>query len=176
LSSGEEKSFAPLIDNVPRAVRGDLPQIPDATSSVRVTISMSVQKQGLSCATPTPGFVCATTADLGFKMPDLLLYHSPLQVTLSMEDAGATYAKKGVVGGIIMQHKNPFNLKMEYHSTLLLLDDSGTLVGYDDDVLYMDPNATSDVDRYTQFYLSGIPTKALVYDRAKLEDLIKAAR
>ena len=49
-------------------------------------------------------------------------------------------------------------------------------MGYDNDVLYMDPNATSDIDRFTQFYLSGIPTKALVYDRARLEDLIKATR
>lgn len=137
---------------------------------------MSVQKTGLSCANPTPGFVCATTADLGFKMPYPLAYHSPLQLTLAMGDPGATYAKKGVVGGMIMQSKNPWKVKMEYHSTLLLLDDSGTLVGYDDGVLYMDPNATRDIDRFTQFYLSGIPTKALVYDRAKLEDLIQATR
>jgi hypothetical protein len=176
LSSAEEKSFGSLIDNVPQAVRGNVPQIPDVTSSVRVTISMSVQKMGLSCATPTPGYVCATTADLGFRMPDPISVHSPLQLTLSTDAAGATYTKKGVVGGIIMQYKNPFKVKMEYHSTLLLLDDSGALVGYDDNVLYMEPNATSDVDRFAQFYLSGIPTKALVYDRARLEDLIRATR
>jgi hypothetical protein len=176
LSSLEEKSFAPLINNVPRAVRGDFPQIPDATSSVRVTISLSDQKGGLSCATPTPGYVCATTADLGFKMPNPILDYSALQWTLSTDAVGATYTKKGVVGGIIMHYKNPLKVKMEYHSSLLLLDDSGTLVGYSDDVIYLDPNATSDRDDFTQFYLSGIPTKALVYDRAKLEDLIEATR
>ena len=176
LSSQESKRFGPLLNNVPRMVQVDFPQIPDATSSVRVTISMSDEKYGLSCATPTPGYVCATTADLGFKMPDPISDHSPLQLTLSIDAGGATYKKQGVVGGIIMQYKNPLKVKMEYHSTLLLLDDSGTLVGYDIDDLYLDPNATSDIDSFTQFYLSGIPTKALVYDRAKLEDLIKATR
>ena len=176
LSSQEYKRFVSLVANVPQAARGGLAQIPDATSSVRVTISMSNEKMGLSCVNPTPGFVCATTADLGFKMPDPMLYHSPLQLTLSTDAVGATYTKKGVVGGMIMQSKNPLNAKIEYHSTLFLLDDSGSLVGYDDDVLYMDPNATSDIDRFTQFYLAGIPTKALIYDRAKLTDLIKATR
>jgi hypothetical protein len=177
LSSLEsERRFAPLLNNVPRAVQVNFPQIPDATSSVRVTISMSNEKYGLSCATPTPGKVCATTADLGFKMPDPIAVHSPLQLTLSTDAVGATYTKKGVVGGIIMQYKNPLKVKMEYHTTLLLLDDSGTVVGYDNNVLYMEPNATSDIDRFSQFYLSGIPTKALVYDRAMLEDLIKATR
>jgi hypothetical protein len=176
LSSLEEKRFGSLLANVPQAVRGDFPQIPDNASSVRVTISMSDEKYGLSCATPTPGYLCATTADLGFKMPDPISFHSPLQLTLSTDAVGATYTKKGVIGGIIMQYKNPLKVTMEYHSSLLLLDDSGTLVGYDDNVLYMDPNATSDIDRFTQFYLSGIPTKALVYDRAKLEDQIKATR
>ena len=176
LSTSDVTRYAPLLANVTRAVAYGVDQIPDNTSSVKVTISMTKEAYGLSCVNPTPSALCATTDDLDFQMPDPIVYHTPIQVRFEMGDWSETYAKKAVVGALNFQNKNPFHLTMQYYTTLLFLDDSGALVGYWDDYFYVDPNGIDNRDTYGGSYFSGIPTKVLVYDRAELKDLIQATR
>jgi hypothetical protein len=176
LSTSEVTRYAPLLANVTRAVAYGVEQIPDNTSSVKVTISITKEKYGLSCVNPTPSALCATTDDLDFQMPDPIVYHTPIQISFSMDDWNETYAKKAVVGALSFQNKNPFNLTMQYYTTLLFLDDSGSLVGYWNNYYYVDPNGIDTQDTYADLYFSGIPTRVLVYDRAELKDLIEATR
>lgn len=174
------KNFTYLYSNYPQAFKGYIDQIPENTSRARVTVSMKNAPIQLSCYEPTPTLVCATTADLNFKVPATMVSITPVQLSLKLGNWNETYKTKAVLGEFTFKYKNPYNKQMDYHSSLLFLDDSGSLVGYWESDIVVDPNSVYDRnqsgDFYQASYFSAVPTRTLVFNSTLIIKLFDAAR
>ena len=180
LSKVEYKRLASLFPNYPQAFKIYFNEIPQNTTSIRVTISMVNEPLPVSCPTPDPSIFCATASDLDFEIPSPFVLHTPVQISLKMGTWNETYEKKAVLGEFFFKYKNPLNRALDYRTTMLFLDDSETLVGFFEDEYPLDANATYNRNQYGDFYhssyFSAVPTHTLVYTTVKLTDLIEAVR
>ena len=180
LSTGEYKGIPNLYSNYSQAFRVYVDQIPENTSRARVTVSMKNAPTQLSCYAPTPTMVCATTADLNFKVPATIVSITPVQLSLKLGNMNEKYKTNAVVGDFAFKYQNPYNKRMSYHTTLLFLDDSGSLVGYWENEMVVEPNSIYDWNQYGDLfrtsYFSAVPTRTLVYNRTLITSLFDAAR
>jgi hypothetical protein len=174
------KRYATLYANHPQPFRLTIDQIPGYAFGVRVMISMINEPLTLSCITPDPNAFCATTADLGFKMPSPLVLLTPVELSLKIGSWNEPYPANGLLGIITFKAKNPFGKKMEFKTTLVFLDETGLMAGYWDGVTTLDPNATYNNNEngvfYQTSYFSAVPTRALVYTTTKFTDIIAGLR
>jgi hypothetical protein len=180
VASVEYKRFASLFPNYPQPFKVYFDKIPENTSTARVTISMINEPLPLSCITPSSTTFCATAADLNFKIPSPMVLTTPVQLSLKIGTWDEKVIKKAVLGEFTYKFKNPLNKTLDYSSTLLFLDDSGTLVGYSENPTVVEANGIYNRNEYGDFYsssfFSDIPTKALSFNTTDLRDLIQAVR
>jgi hypothetical protein len=144
-------------------------EIPESVASVNVTTVLEPGKIG----------VCApTSSDLDFQVPNSIASHTPVRIKLTMGDWNEAYAKKGVLGLFNLRYKNPFDLDFDINSTLLSLDDEGSLVGYMETPVVMPPNDIYDrIDDWQSTLFSDIPTQVVIYDKwVNFCDVVKESR
>jgi len=148
-----------LWPNYPQIFDLEYQNIPETTASAKVTFSIQKYSYG---ASPNSKL---TDTDLNFQMPNFLTLHTPVQYSLQLNDF--TDAQKGVVAEYHVVYKNPLNADLTYRTTLLFLDGTGALVGYAQTWIDTTANGTNDNESlgWQSFYLAGIPTQVLIYDK-----------
>lgn len=115
--------------------------------------------------------------DLDFVFPREYFTHSPVKYFLEVGKFSAQYEQEGVMARYHIKTQNPYNALITGTSEVLFINDEGLLVGYMEQVLYLEPNGLADDTNQSSSYLSGVPTRVMVIDRVdNLNELIISAR
>lgn len=156
--------------NFPQAFRVYIDEIPGGVASVAVEAALVMGRKGAGCF---------AGGGEGYQLPDPMFKHSPIKIELQMDDWNEKFAQKAVVAGYNLVYQNPYNQDLAPNSIILFLDDAGALVGYMDHDVFIPAHGTytrRNDEPWQSSYLSGVPTRALIFDDIPLCTLYEAMK